>query len=228
MRIGWLWLLIQPTIQAGVLALVFVKIFGIRGIEHYPLFVLCGLLPWACFQQSTMQSLTAGLDNAALVKKVPVPTVIFPFAAAVSQVMALGLQSLVLLVAALAAGTLSPMLLILPVAVALQTVLALGLGLLVGAFLPAVRDLRVLMESGLLLLFYATPIVYASQRLPASVRDVVRFNPLDGVMQLHRAAWMGQPVDAIAVMVSVGTAVGLFCLGLFVYGRRSRLFADLI
>jgi ABC-2 type transport system permease protein len=175
-----------------------------------------------------MASLTAGLDNAALIKKVPVPTAIFPFAAAGTQLLVIGLQSVVLLAGSVLVGALSLTVLLFPVALLIQTALALGIGMLVGAFVPAVRDLRIAMESVLLLVFYATPILYDSRLLPENVRRIVQLNPLDGVMQLHRASWLGLPVDGFAVLVSAVSAAVLLVMGHLVYRRRSRLFADLV
>lgn len=228
MRLGLVWIVVQPSVQAVVLALVFVKVFGVRGVDNYPLYVMSGVMAWQCFQQSTLQSLTASVDNGNLVKKVPVPTAIFPVAAVGTAVMVYGVQSLVLLVMAIGFGTLGPQVLLLPVALFLQCGLALGIGLCVGAFLPALRDLRLAADSALLLLFYASPILYDPSRLPAGVRDVVLLNPMAGPLQLHRAALLERPVDAGPVALSVVVALVLLALGSVVYRRRSRVFADLV
>jgi ABC-2 type transport system permease protein len=227
-RVALLWPLVQPVVQGAVLALVFVRIFGIRGIEHYPLYVLSGVMAWQLFQASVTGSMTAALDNGALVKKVPVPTVVFPLAATGGALLVFGIQSVLLLGGSVVVGTLGWQLLLWPLAVLLQLAVGLGTGMLVGAFLPAVRELRIATESALLLLFYASPVLYEPSRLPEPVREWVRLNPMDGVLQLHRGALLGREVDVTAVLVSVVVAVPMLAVGHAVYRRRARVFADLV
>lgn len=227
MRLGVLWAVAQPLLQALVLAFVFVKVFRVD-VPHYVVYVLSGVVAWQCFQQCTLQASLAAVDNAPLLKKVPVPTVVFPTAAVVGQLIAFALQSAVLVGAAGLSGTLTWRLVLLPVALLLQTLLALGVGLAVGAFLPAVRDLRVLLETGLLMVFYATPVVYDPSRLSEGLRQLLAVNPMAGVMELHRAALLARPVDSSAVLITVASVVPLLALGAVLYHRRSQTFSDLL
>jgi ABC-type polysaccharide/polyol phosphate export permease len=226
-KLGLLWPLVQPTLQALVLSLVFTKIFGVRGVKHYPLYVLSGVMTWQAFSGAVSQAAQASLESAQLIKKVPVPATVFAVAAVGGQLLIFSAQLVVLIVGAALSHTLTVRILwLLPLGVLVQTCLALGIGLLVGAFLPALRDLKFAVDAALLVAFYATPIMYDPSRLPESIRNKTILNPMTGVMQLHRGALLDRAVDWWSVLYAVGWAIPLLALGLVVYRRRSATFAD--
>ena len=45
-RIGFGWAFIQPAFQAAILSFVFLKVFKVSKVEHYPLYVLSGIMTW--------------------------------------------------------------------------------------------------------------------------------------------------------------------------------------
>ena len=56
--LGVFWAVLQPAFQALVLAYVFLRVFHVHSVPHYPIYVLSGILPWAFFSGS-MTSATA-------------------------------------------------------------------------------------------------------------------------------------------------------------------------
>jgi ABC-type polysaccharide/polyol phosphate export permease len=227
-RLGVLWAILQPTGQAIVLSIVFVKVFRIHGVPHYPLYVLTGMMTWQLFASSTLSATSSAVDNGGLVRKVPLPKLVFPLSAVGGSLIVYGVQSAVLVGGSLIAGTFGPEVLLVPVGALLAAALASGLGLLGCAFHVAFRDIRFLLESGLLLVFYATPVLYDPVRLPESLRHYLRFNPMYGVMSIQRGALLGRAIDPWAVLISAVTAILLILAGLFAFRRRSADFADLL
>ncbi|MDX6273458.1 MAG: lipopolysaccharide transport system permease protein [Frankiales bacterium] len=227
-RLGVLWALVQPTAQAIVLSFVFVKIFRIHGVPHYPLYVLTGMMTWQLFATSTLTATSSAVDNGGLVRKVPLPKVVFPLASVGGSLIVYGVQTSILIAGALLAGTLGPEVLLLPLGALLAAALACGLGLIGCAFHVAFRDIRFLLESGLLLMFYATPVLYDPSRLPEGLRQYLRFNPMYGVLSVQRGALLGRAIDPWAVLISAGTAAVLIALGAVAFRRRSPDFADLL
>ena len=227
--LGIVWAVLQPAFQAAVLTVVFVEFFDAsQGIEHFPLYVLSGLLPWAFFAQSLSAGTTSVVDNGPLVKKVALPLLVFPLSSIGGTALAFAAALPVLLVAGLVVGSLGPELLLLPVAVLLQLLVATGVATLTASLYPAFRDVRYLVESALVVGLYLTPVIYDPARAGSTVEALLRLNPLTGVLSLYRAAFLDRPVDLAAVGVTVGGGLLLLGLGLLVFRRRSDEFPDLV
>ncbi|MEA3077467.1 MAG: type transport system permease protein [Actinomycetota bacterium] len=225
--LGMMWVVIQPTLQALVVAFVFQRVFRITGTDRYPAFVLAGMLPWAYFAQGVNAATTAIVENSALVKKVAVPLLLFPLASVGGIALTFMASLVVMLVVGVVNGHLGPVYLLLP-AVVLQSLLIGGLGALTCSFNVAYRDVRYAVESALVIGFYATPVFYTLDRLPPGARRLLRFNPMDGILSLYRAAILDRPVDGAAVAWSIGITTAFLVVGLAAFRWRSREFADLV
>ena len=227
-RLGIGWAFVQPVVQALVLAVVFTKVFKVVKVEHYPLYVLTGVMTWQAFAGGVNAATTSAVDNASLLRKIPMPVLVFPLSQVVAVLLVFALQSVVLLGAAALAGTLGVRVLLLPAAALLVGATAAGVGILACSFHVAVRDVKFGVESGLLLAFYATPVLYDPAALPERLQTYLALNPMYGVLSLVRTALLGRPLDEGALGLSVGAAVVLLLVALLVFRRRSADFADLV
>jgi ABC-type polysaccharide/polyol phosphate export permease len=227
-KLGVIWALIQPLLQAAVLSFVFIIIFKVKRIPHYPLYVLSGIMSWQFFQQSCVAGTSSIVDNAGLVRKVAVPKIVFPVAAVGGIALVFCLQLIVLLGAGIALRTLHPMTpLLLLLALPLEACLALAIGVLCTSIHVSVRDIRFVVESGLLMAFYLTPVLYDVGRLPPRVASVMQWNPMSGVLSLVRGAVLDRPVDWTGVGSAFLCAAVLGLAGAWLFRRRSPEFADL-
>lgn len=227
-KLGVIWALIQPLLQATVLSFVFIVIFKVKSIPHYPLYVLSGIMSWQFFQQSCVTGTSSIVDNAGLVRKVAVPKVVFPISAVGGIALVFCLQLIVLLGAGIVMRTLTPMTpVLLLLALPLEAALALAVAVLCTSIHVSVRDIRFVVESGLLMAFYLTPVLYDVHRLPPTVRSVMEWNPMAGVLSLVRGAVLGRPVDWTGVGSAFLCAAVLGIVGTWLFRRRSPEFADL-
>jgi ABC-type polysaccharide/polyol phosphate export permease len=92
---------------------------------------------------------------------------------------------------------------------------------------------RYIVQAGLLILFYATPIIYflegtgSVRALPDSLLPFVLANPATGVVQLVRLALTGEAsYVGTAVLVTCGWVVVLGVLVCAVYSRLERVACD--
>jgi len=227
-RLGVVWALLQPTMQAAVLSIVFLGVFHIKNIPHYPLYVLSGIMAWQFFQQTCNQGTSSIVDNGPLVRKVAVPKVIFPFAAAGGTLLVFLIQLVVLFVAAVISGTLGWSVGYLLLAVPLVFALASSVAVLFSSLFVSIRDVKFLVESGLMMFFYLTPVIYDISRLPEGARALMDWNPLYGVLSLMRAAFLGRPVDWQGVLSATILTVVIAAVGGWLFARRSQDFSDLV
>ena len=71
--VGFLWSLLNPLGMMLVFTFVFTVMWPNAQMQKYPLFLLCGLLPWNFFSAGVMTSINSIVGNANLVKKVYFP-----------------------------------------------------------------------------------------------------------------------------------------------------------
>lgn len=230
--LGVLWAVVQPTFYALVLWLVFTRLVALdlSGEQDAPylLFVLSGTIPWAFFTQSLSAATTSIVDNGPLIKKVALPRLVFTLAAVGGVAIAFAASLVILLVASGLAGTLSLRLALLPLAVLLQLVLVTGLGALTSSLHVAFRDVRYVVDSVILVGFYATPVFYDVTLLDGVARDLIRLNPMTGILGLYRSAFLGAELDLADVAAAGVVSVAALALGLLLFHRRSPAFADLV
>ena len=227
-RLGIAWAIVQPSVQAVVLSVVFLRIFKMGRVPHYPVYLLSGIMCWQFFQQGTLQGTTSVVDNGGLVRKVAMPKVLFPFAAVGSSLIVFGLQICVVLAVAATQGTLGRQVPLLLVLAPLEFALASGFAVLGASLHVAIRDVRFVIESGLMLGFYVSPILWDPSQLSPHLQHLARLNPMTGLLSLVRGATMSRPVDWAAVGVTLGFAVVVWAVAAPLFARRSRVFADTV
>lgn len=226
-RLGILWAVLQPLIQALVLAFVFQRIFKIQKTPHYPVYLLSGVMAWQCFQTGMVAATTAVVDNAGLVRKIAMPSVIFPLAQVGAVVMVFFMQLVVLFGAAIIIHTFSLKTLILPLGMILLFAMAAALGVLFCSFQVAFRDIRFLAESGALVLYYVTPILYDPKILSDTLQRYLPLNPMYGVITIFRSALLEAPIRWGPIGISaIGLVIISAAAGLS-FRSRSLDFADL-
>jgi lipopolysaccharide transport system permease protein len=75
--LGYAWTWLDPIMSMFTFILVFDIMLSIK-VEHFPIFLLSGLIPWTFFSSSVISSVGSILNNAGLIKRVYYPREIFP------------------------------------------------------------------------------------------------------------------------------------------------------
>jgi ABC-2 type transport system permease protein len=159
--LGAVWSLLNPIVFLGVFTFV-VKITH-NSFPHFPIYLLSGLLTWNLFSVSLTAGARSVIDNANLVKKVAFPREVLPLSAIGVALVDFGLQTSVLMVFILVSGYgfHFPEIALYPLAFATLLVFTLALTLWFAALNVRYRDVQHLLNVGLLVWFWMTPIVYS-------------------------------------------------------------------
>lgn len=186
--LGYLWSILSPLLLFAILYVVFDKFLGVgRGIEHFAVYLLTGIVLWRFFTEATNNGLKAIVQRGSLIRKINFPKYIIVISGTVSSLINLGLNMLVVLVFILINGVeLSwQALMIVPLILELY-VFALALAFLLSAINVKFRDVGYLWDVFLQAAFYATPIIYpltivANQSELAA--QLLLFSPVAQVIQ---------------------------------------------
>jgi lipopolysaccharide transport system permease protein len=227
--LGFAWSLLHPLVMAAVYTLAFRYVVKVP-IDAFPLFLLSGLLPWMFFASALGSATSAIVDNGTLVRKVAFPRAVLPLGAVASQLVQFGLMYTVIVPTALVMGVgLSPALAALLPVIALQAAFTTGLALLLATAYVFVRDARHLLEVGLQVWFWLTPIIYSVELVSPELLRWLRWNPMLHFVTAYQdivvrhALPSGETFLLLAVLGSVSLASGWA-----VFGRAQRRFAEYV
>lgn len=227
--LGVLWAVVVPLVQAGVLAIVFSRVLRFGDSEHYAVFVMSGVLPWTYFSSSVTAGSTAVVDAAEITEKVWFPRAMLPVVPVIANIVGFGV-ALLLMVAVMPVFGVTPSIEILWLvpACVLLVAFSAALALVAAALHVYFRDVRYLVQAGLLAWFYATPIIYPLH-LTGGLRPLIEANPMTGVLALFRAATVGAEAHWLrTVLIAVVWTVGLLVVAAESYRRRDRVLVDLL
>jgi ABC-type polysaccharide/polyol phosphate export permease len=230
--LGFFWSFINPLLLLVIYSIVFTYFLPARfeGIEHYELFMFCGILPWTWFSSSLLESSGTLIAGGNLIKKVLFPAEVLPIVTVLANMVHFFL-GLPILAAFLVyyQRPLDPLeLLWFPVIVLVQLVLTLGLALLVSALTVHFRDLKDLLGNLLTLWFFATPIIYPMQEAPENMRRWLNLNPMTHLaISYQEVLFYIGPHGHWRWLAALGAAsVLVFLTGYFVFDRLRDSFAE--
>lgn len=197
--LGLVWSLLRPLTQLLIYYVAIGQFLGAsRSIPDFAIFVFTGLTAWGLFAETLSGATTSIVANAGLIKKVYLPREIFPLASVGSALFNFVVQFGILAAATLVTGKfpLHADLLYLPLSMVVVVLFAFSLGLLLSAVNVYLRDFQHLIEVLLVVLFWASPIVY-SYTLVHKVLDgnlleqIYLWNPVTlVVMGFQKAMWV--------------------------------------
>lgn len=229
--VGVLWAIFQPLATMVVFSVIFGKIAKIPsdGIP-YPIFVYSGLLFWQFFSTALADTSNTLVSNAAIVTKVYFPRLLLPLADAVTKLIDFCVASTIL------AGLMvyyrylpSPEgILLVPILLLITFLSASGSGLILSAINVKYRDVRYVLPFFIQMLVFVTPVIYPTS-LAGKYAWLLAFNPMTGVINNARAGLLGTgPVEWVSLMFSLCISLVLFSIGVIVFKKTERIFADVV
>ncbi len=228
MSLGVFWSLVNPLVMMLVLTFIFTKIFPNNTQENFHVAVLSGLVVFNFFALAWQSGTMSIYANSGLVKRVPIPRELLPVSTVLANALHFMIQIGLLIVLALAAGyRVNVYWAWLPVIFALEVLFVCGLSLATSALDVYFRDIRYVVESSTLVLFWLVPIFYSFSMIPQEYRSLYQYNPVAAVVLACRAIIMEgrMPPGPLLIKLPLVSA-GLFVLGYAIFRRLKRNFAD--
>lgn len=228
--LGVAWAVIQPLTTMLLFTLIFGRLAKMPsdGLP-YPVFVYAALLPWTFFANAITTSSNSLVGQQHLISKVYFPRLIIPLSSIGTGLIDFAVSAVIMLLLMIyfdVGWTLN--LLAVPLLIIAVIFIALGVGTLLSALTVSYRDFRFVIPFMVQFWMFATPVVYPASLFPEQWRWALYINPMAGLIEGFRSAFLGLPFDLTGILISLGVAVAIFLLGIFYFEKMERRFADII
>ncbi|HEY0248885.1 MAG TPA: ABC transporter permease [Gryllotalpicola sp.] len=240
--LGFAWSLVRPLMQLLIYFVVIGKFLrAADGTPGYAVYVFSGLTIYGFFSEIINGSTNSIIGNSGLIKKIYLPREVFPLASLGSAGFNFLVQLVILLAATVVTGAFPwhVQLLYAVLSVLLIVVIGFAFGLLLSAANVYLRDTQYLVEVGLMLLMWASPIVYQWSMVKnilghSWLLQVYTDNPITlAVLGFQRAMWtagagVAQYPDHLGLRMVVALAIGVVLVFVFqrVFARVEGNFAQ--
>lgn len=235
--LGYAWSLLRPLMLFLILYVVFVKFLKIgSGIEHYPIYLLLGIVLWNFFAEMTSLSLSSIVGRGDLIRKIRIPRWIIVVSSSVTALINLGLNLVVVFVFLLFNRVdIMQSILWLPFIFLQLYLFALGLSLLLATAFVKYRDITHIWEVSLQGLFYLTPLLYPLSVISKPIfQKLLMISPIATALQDARyAAVTHQTITISSVfgssyarLIPYGITVSTLILGILYFKSQAKNFAE--
>ena len=233
--LGPLWFFIQPIFTTIIFTVVFGRVAKIPtdGVPQ-PLFYMAGILVWNYFADCLTKSSETFRSNQHLFGKVYFPRLVVPVSIVTSNLLKLGVQLLLFLglyFYYMFSGDIliSIWILTFPLLVVFVAMQGLAFGLIVSSMTTKYRDLKFLVQFGVQLAMYASPVVYPVSMLPEDKRWLMLLNPMTSFIEFFRFSVFGEGyVTAAGMAYSIGVTIVVLLAGIVVFNKVEKSFIDTV
>ncbi len=236
--LGPLWYIIQPLLTTIMYMFVF---GGLAGISNdgapQPLFYMAGIVLWGYFNSCFAVSSDVFGANAGVFGKVYFPRLVVPLSGITSNLIKMLIQ-LILFVCIyiyyfiiLPSGTLciNFSIFLFPFFIILLAFHGMSWGLIVSSMTTKYRDLKFLIQFGIQLFMYATPVIYPLSAAPEKYRDIIALNPLTPIFEAFKYSCLGcGNLDWSGLAYSFLFMLITLILGVIVFSRTEKTFMDTV
>lgn len=234
--LGPLWFLLQPLFTTIVFTVIFGRVAKIPTDGVPPLlFYLSGVVCWNYFSSCLTKTSDTFYANAGIFGKVYFPRLTVPVSVVLTNLIAFAIQFglfiAFLLYFYFLGAVVKPGLLILaaPLLILQMAALGLGTGILVSSMTTKYRDLTYLLNFGVQLWMYATPVVYPLSQIPEKWKWVYIINPMAPIVETFRKAFLGAGgMTAADICISVAVTLLILLLGIILFSRIEKTFMDTV
>ena len=233
--LGPLWFFIQPILTTITFTIIFGNVAQLS-TDGAPklVFYMAGITLWNYF--STCLTSVSGVFNvnASIFGKVYFPRLIMPLTIVISNLMKFAVQFL-LFICFVVYFTLhnqiqpNSWILLTPFIIILMALISMGIGLILSSMTTKYKDLNQLIGFGVQLFMYATPVIYPSSSVPQDYQWVVELNPLVGLFDYMRYAYLGVGEFAISDLVYPSVfSIVILAVGVLVFNKTQKTFMDTV
>ncbi len=225
------WAIAQPLATMAVFTIVFSRLGQMpSGGAPYPLFAYAALVPWFFFSNSVASGTMSLITYRNIVTKTYFPREIVPLAQIGSRLVditaASTLYAVLMAYYGVGVGAWSALV---PLFLLLLLLFTIGVTLTTSALNVFYRDVNPVVQIGLQLWLFLTPVAYPLSVVPEQYRVFFMANPLTGVIEgLRSVVLFNREPEWPVVGVSAALISALFVMSLLLFKKADKYFADVI
>lgn len=230
--LGYVWALLKPLLTFTVLYFVFSSIFNPRnaaGMETYSLELLVGLLMYGFFAEGTGAGLSSLISKSQLVTKIYVPRWSIILASTLNAAMIYLLNILVIVLFFAIKGFMPQW-----QAIGLFLlfsffiyVLIVSFSLIAAPLYVKFRDLAMIWEVLLMIVMYASPIIYPLVTLPAAYHPFILLSPIAFIVHFTKQSLIhAHYADLSQYTIFITILIGFFGISIVAYNKLVKKVAE--
>lgn len=229
--LGYLWALLKPLLTFAVLNFVFSSVFNPRstGMETYSLQLLVSLMMFYFFSEGTNAGMGSLLNKSQLVTKIYVPRWTIILASTINATL-IFLMNLLVIALFFAFKGFMPS----PAAIGMFLlfsifiyVIVLSFSLITAPLYVKFRDLSMIWEVLLMIILYASPIIYPLATLPAQYHQFILLNPLAFIIHFTKESLVNNHfATPLQYAIFIFIVFGAFAFSIFSYRKLAPRIAE--
>lgn len=234
--LGPLWFVIQPILTTVMFMFVFGNLAGIStdGIPG-PLFYFSGIILWNYFSTCLNATSHTFTSNQNVFGKVYFPRLVVPISVTISNLVKFfiqfGIFLIIYIVYAFKGVGVAPnwYAFLFPLLVVMSAGLALGFGIIFSSMTTKYRDLTFLLQFGVQLWMYATPVIYPLSTMPADKQWIFQLNPMTSIIETFKYGAIGQGTFSwLWLAYSFGFMLLMLFVGIMIFNKVEKDFMDTV
>lgn len=223
--LGVLWYILGPLFLFTTLLFVFAYRLG-EGVEHYPLYLLIGIVTWNFFATGASRSMVVLSSNASLIKSLPIKLELLVLSAVLYTFITHLLELVLFGVLLYWYAVMPTYILLYFVVLFLGFMFTLGVGLLLSSVYVLMRDIQQVWSVLTRAWWFATPIFYVPFEGGKGM-FLSKFNPLYYMVHLPRELLIYSRIPPIGDFIALaGFAFGICIIGYNVFKWSRPLFVE--
>ena len=235
--LGPIWFFLQPVMTTIIYVFVFGSVANLStdGIPK-PLFYLSGIVIWNYFSDCFMQTSDTFVKNADIFGKVYFPRLISPLSVIISNLLKFFIQFLLFIGLYVyfilsPENQISPQIQIgfLPLYILMMSMLGLGFGLIFSSLTTKYKDLKFLIQFGVQLLMYATPVIYPLSSIPEKYQFYFKLNPITHIIEAFKFSFLGKGYFSNNGLLYSFCIISLILFfGILIFNKTEKDFMDTV
>ncbi|HBI16884.1 MAG TPA: hypothetical protein DDY52_01875 [Candidatus Moranbacteria bacterium] len=222
--LGYLWALLKPLLTFAVLNFVFSSMFNPRGdgLSTYSLQLLVALMMFYFFSEGTSAGMASLLSKAQLVTKIYVPRWTIILASTINATL-IFLMNLLVIALFFAIKGFMPSLAAIGMFLLFSVfiyIIVLSFALLTAPLYVKFRDLSMIWEVLLMIILYASPIIYPLTTLPAEYHKFILLNPIAFIIHFTKESMLNNHfADWHQYGIFISIVFGFFAFSIWAYRK---------